>query len=76
MPESSRKPASPRRRMASYRERMRASGLRPLQIWAPDTRNPEVLEKIRREVAALAASDPAGDEIMDWIEHVYEWPER
>lgn len=62
-------------RMASYRQRMRAAGLRPVQIWVPDTRSPEYIEKVRQQCLAVAAHDPAGDEIMDWIEKVYEWPE-
>ncbi len=34
------KPLSPHKRMASYRQRMRLAGLRPVQIWVPDTRSP------------------------------------
>ena len=30
--------------MASRRERLRAQGLRPVQHWVPDLRNPEVRE--------------------------------
>jgi hypothetical protein len=68
------KAASPNRRMADYRARMRARGLRPVQIWAPDTRDPAFIARIRREVKALAAHDPAGDEVMREIEAGYEWP--
>jgi len=55
---------------------MRAQGLRPVQIWVPDTRSPDFAEKCRRQAQALAESDPAGDEVMAWIESVYEWPEK
>lgn len=61
--------------MKSYRDRMRAEGLRPLQIWVPDTRSPEFVEECRRQARAVAANDPAGDEVMRFIEGVYEWPE-
>jgi len=76
MTQSVRNPSSSRRRMASYRERMRAQGLRPVQIWVPDTRSPDFAEKCRQQAQALAESDPAGDEVMAWIESVYEWPEK
>jgi hypothetical protein len=62
--------------MASYRERMRAAGLRPIQIWVPDTSSPGFAAKCRRQALAIAAGDPAGDEIMRFIESVQDWPER
>lgn len=69
-------PVSPRNRMASYRQRMRASGLRPVQIWAPDTRSPEFVERCHRQARAVAEHDPGGDEIMRFVASVYEWPEH
>ena len=68
------KPASPSKRMAGYRQRMRAAGLRPVQIWVPDTRAPGFAAKCRRQARAIAASDPAGDEIMRFIDGVRDWP--
>ncbi len=62
-------------RMSIYRQRMRAAGLRPVQLWVPDTSNPAFIEECRRQSAALRAHDQAGDEIMEWIEAAYEWPE-
>ena len=53
--------------MANYRQRMRAAGLRPVQIWVPDSRAPDFAEKCRRQARAVANSDPAGDDIMDFI---------
>jgi hypothetical protein len=61
--------------MANYRRRMRAAGLRPVQIWVPDTRAPDFVDKCRAQALAVAAHDPGGAEIMDWIEAVHEWPE-
>jgi hypothetical protein len=63
------------KRMANYRQRMRAAGLRPVQIWVPDSRDPNFAEKCRAQARAVAASDPAGDEIMRFVAGVYEWPE-
>jgi hypothetical protein len=61
--------------MADYRARMRAAGLRLVQIWVPDSRAPGFAAKCRRQARAVAASDPAGDEIMHFVASVYEWPE-
>ena len=75
MPRSTRKPAPAPKRMANYRQRMRAAGLRPVQIWVPDSRSPVFAEACRRQARAVAASDPAGDEIMRFVAAVSEWPE-
>jgi hypothetical protein len=61
--------------MAKYRQRMRAAGLRPVQIWVPDVNAPGFSESCHRQARAIAASDPAGDEIMRFVSSVYEWPE-
>jgi hypothetical protein len=71
----SHRPTRPAERMASYRRRMRAAGLRPVQLWAPDTRSPDFAEECRRQARAVAACDPAGDELMRFVAGLYEWPE-
>ena len=44
-----RQPKTPTpKRMASYRHRMRAAGLRPVQIWVPDSRSPRESVTVRR----------------------------
>ncbi len=75
MSRRSSRPVSAPARMADYRQRMRAAGLRPVQIWVPDSRDPDFAEKCRRQARAVAAGDPAGDEIMDFIAQLYQWPE-
>jgi hypothetical protein len=50
------KPKSSRERVRAHRQRLRAQGLRPIQIWVPDTRDPAFAEKARRESLALANS--------------------
>lgn len=70
-----RDPVTTLKRMASYRQRMRAAGLRPVQIWVPDTRSLAFAEACRRQARAVAASDPAGDEIMQFVGSVADWPE-
>ena len=71
-----RKPIPAPKRMASYRQRMRSAGLRPVQIWVPDTGAPGFVAKCRRQARAIATGDPAGDEIMRFVESVRDWPKR
>jgi hypothetical protein len=66
------KPRTPRQRMASLRTRLRAQGLRPVQHWVPDLRNPKVRADLRRQ-ARLMARHPENDILDDWIEAVYDW---
>ena len=53
-------------------ERLRAKGLRLVQHWVPDLRDPKVLADIRRQVK-LMAQHPENNAIDDWIEQVYDW---
>lgn len=46
-----------REKVANYRKRMRARGLRPVQIWVPDTRTPAFTEAAHSQSAAVAASE-------------------
>lgn len=62
-------PKSPRERMAARRERLRAQGLRPVQRWVPDLRDPKVLAEIRRE-GAMMAQHPDNDALDDWLDKV------
>ena len=55
------------RRVAAYRQRMRASGLRPVQLWVPDVRAPEFADVARRECEAINATDPQED-IFEFLE--------
>jgi len=68
-PQEVKAPHPPR---AHGRARLRAQGLRPVQHWIPDLRNPKVLAEIRREIK-LMAQHPENDAIDDWIESVYDW---
>jgi hypothetical protein len=61
-------------RMRRYRERMRAKGLRPVQLWLPDTSAPGFAKEMQRQ-SLLAAESAEEKEILDWIEAVYEWPD-
>jgi hypothetical protein len=44
-------------RVQKHREALRMAGLRPIQIWVPDTRRPNFTEECRRQSRLAAASD-------------------
>jgi len=54
-------------RVGSYRRRLRAQGLRPVQIWVPDVRSPEFSDEAHRQSAAVAAALNAVDD-QDFID--------
>ena len=68
------KPKPARERMQARRKRLRAQGLRPVQHWVPDLRDPKMRAAIRRE-AALLSRHPDNAAIDDWIEAAYDWKE-
>ena len=61
-----------RKRISEYRKRLRASGLRPIQIWVPDTRAPGFAEKCRFQSLSLM-QDSAEKEVLKFIEEVGDW---
>lgn len=63
--------ASVKARVAKHREALRAAGLRPVQVWVPDTSRPGFAAEIRRQCLALR-DDPAEAQILDWIEEAAE----
>jgi hypothetical protein len=55
-------------RVQKHREALRHAGLRPIQLWVPDTRGPGFAEECRRQsmaVAALDSKDASLDALMD-----------
>jgi hypothetical protein len=69
--QTSEHPTGPTRRMQAMRARLRAAGLRPVQIWVPDVRLPHIAQEAERqsrmaarhvsEADALAFIDAAAD---------------
>ena len=57
-----------RLRVQKHREAMRAAGLRPVQIWVPDTRAPGFDEECRRQAAVVAAADVADPELAAFMD--------
>ncbi|MFP4034487.1 MAG: antitoxin MazE family protein [Desulfovermiculus sp.] len=54
-------------RMKQYRERLRKAGLRPVQIWVPDTNAPGFAQEVQRQ-SLLVSQHPKEQEVLDWIE--------
>ena len=54
-------------RRAAHRAEMRASGLRLIEIWVPDTSAPGFAEEARRQSLLIAAKSDF-DDMMDFIE--------
>ena len=48
-----------RDKVRRHRARLREQGLRPLQVWVPDTRAPGFPEEARRQTLAVAESSHA-----------------
>jgi hypothetical protein len=71
--QAARRPAN-RRKVRVHRQRLRAQGMRPIQIWVPDVHSPEFAAEARRQcMLANASSEEA--EIQTFIDSVYERPE-
>ena len=54
-------------RVQKHRAALRESGLRPVQIWVPDTRRPGFAEECRRQ-SQLLQDDILEQETTDWLE--------
>lgn len=44
------------------------AGLRPVQIWVPDTRRPGFAEECRRQAQAVAAADAADRDLDAFLD--------
>jgi hypothetical protein len=53
-------------RVRRRREKLRAAGLRPIQIWVPDTRAPGFAEECERQCRVLAAA--VDRELDAWLD--------
>ncbi|MCC2608742.1 MULTISPECIES: antitoxin MazE family protein [Rhizobium/Agrobacterium group] len=61
-------PSSVSERVRKRRESLRAAGLRPLQIWVPDTRRPGFAEECRRQSRVVAAADAADPDLLNFLD--------
>lgn len=56
-------PASVSKRVQKHRDALRASGLRRIEIWLPDTRQPGFAEECRRQSRIVAAAEAADHDL-------------
>lgn len=54
-------------RVKRHREKLRQSGLRPVQLWVPDTRRPGFAQECRRQ-SNLLKGDAQEKEMLDFLE--------
>ena len=55
-------------RVEKRRAALRAQGLRPVQIWVPDTRAPGFAEECARQAAIVDAANRADHELMEFMD--------
>jgi len=65
--------AATRLKVRDHRQRLRAQGMRPIQIWVPDVRSPEFSAEARRQ-SQLVAQSAQEPEIQALIDSLAEWP--
>jgi hypothetical protein len=55
-------------RVQKRRNALRMAGLRPIQIWVPDTRRPGFAEECQRQSKLASQADRADMETMDFMD--------
>lgn len=60
-----------RERVRAHRASMRAKGMKPVQIWVPDTNSPEYIAEARRQ-SRLAAESPHAAEDQAFVDSISE----
>lgn len=55
-------------RVKKHRDALRRSGLRPIQIWVPDTRLPRIVEECQRQSRLAALSDAENKAIQRFMD--------
>ncbi len=54
------------KRVQKHRDALRASGLRPIQLWVPDTRKRGFKAECRRQ-SLLLVGDKHEEEVLEWM---------
>lgn len=55
-------------RVQRHRDSLRAAGLRPVQIWVPDTRRPGFAEECRCQSRLAAIADAGDPDLLDFLD--------
>ena len=66
------KPKTSREKVREHRARLRAQGLRPIQLWVPDVRSGAFAAEARRQSRMVAAS-PLASEDQAFVDSVSDW---
>ena len=72
MPRPSTIKKSSNEKVRAHRARLRRNGLRPVQIWLPDTRSAEFKRNAHKQSLAVARSRFAGDD-QAFIDSLSDW---
>ncbi|MES5487172.1 antitoxin MazE family protein [Bradyrhizobium sp. INPA03-11B] len=72
---SSSTPKPSRIKVREHRERLRAQGLRPIQIWVPDVRSERFKSEAHRQSLAVASSAQADHE-QAFVDAISVWPDE
>lgn len=55
-------------RVQKHRDALRMAGLRPVQIWVPDTRRPNFAEECRRQCLLVDQADRADTAMQQFMD--------
>ncbi len=55
-------------RVQKHRQALRLAGLRPVQIWVPDTRRPDFAQECRRQCRLAAQADMADPSLQQFMD--------
>lgn len=58
-------------RVQQRRDAMRAAGLRPLQIWVPDSRKPGFAAECRRQSMIIAQAEATDDDLAGFMDAAF-----
>lgn len=61
-------PSSAAIRVQKHRLSLKAAGLRPIQMWVPDTRQASFIQECRRQSKLAASSDRADLQLMSILD--------
>jgi len=64
--------AATRSKVQRHRDKLRAQGLRPIQIWVPDVDSPAFIKEARRQ-SLLAAQSPYAEDDQAFIDSISVW---
>ena len=55
-------------RVQKRRSALRMAGLRPVQIWVPDTRRPDFAAECKRQSQLVSQADSADTDLLDFMD--------